>query len=325
MQEIRQEPIQFSSLQSEAQPITAEDPSDLKSDTSPAPLPTSSIPLTRNRSHTKIQADAPLPACDKIMHIPTSKIVPNPNQPRKSFSQPSILKLADSIRQFGIIQPLTVRNSGQNYELIAGERRLRAAKELNLTTVPCIVTNSTDEHSAQISIIENLLRENLNMFEEAEAIESLIDTYGLTQEEIAQKLSCSQSYIANKLRLLRIAPELRSIITENKLTERHARAILRVNDPNLRHLIVSRVISGNLNVSQTEALVESSLICTEKPIISKSIPKHAYKDAESFYNAISKALLSAKSSNLDIKSRKIVGESFTEITIIIPNQGKANK
>ena len=128
---------------------------------------------------------------ERVHQIDTNLIVPNPNQPRKQFAEEAILKLADSIRQFGIIQPLTVRKAGDIYELVSGERRLRASKELGLKQVPCIIVSISEEKSAEISIIENLLREDLNIFEQAMAIEVLIDTYNLTQEQVAERLSNS--------------------------------------------------------------------------------------------------------------------------------------
>ena len=256
----------------------------------------------------------------EVIHpISVNKIVPNPNQPRKAFSEDSIIKLADSIRQFGIIQPLTVRQNGEMFELVAGERRLRAAKELNLTSVPCIIVDINEEKSAQISIIENLIREDLNIFEQALAIETLIDTYGLTQEKVAEKLSSSQSFVANKLRLLRFTQEERDFILQNKLSERHARALLRIYDHPTRKEILETIVAKGLNVAATEELIENTISATGKQNTTKSAEFRQYRDAKSFYIAINRALEQAKSSNLDIKTRKIVGESFTEITIVIPN------
>lgn len=305
-----------------------------------------------------------------IHPIPVSSIIPNPNQPRKEFHHDSILKLADSIKQFGIIQPLTVRKIGDTYELVSGERRLRAAKELNMPFVPCLITNIDEEKSAEISIIENLIREDLNIFEQALAIETLIDSYGLTQEQVARKLSNSQSYIANKLRLLRLSAEERELIIQNKLTERHARALLRVFDEHKRKELLSFVVENGLNVSNTEILVTNFLNgINEKAAVTETEDnrekssqtsqaeatisdeehqsthsthlntpsedvetaeistkvQHTYKDTGSFYNAINRALDCAKSSNLEIKSRKIVGDSFTEITIIIPNKAQSEQ
>ena len=252
-----------------------------------------------------------------IHQISVNKIVPNPYQPRKAFGEDGIIKLADSIRQYGIIQPITVRKCGEMYEIVSGERRFRAAKELNLSQVPCIIVSIDEEKSAEISIIENIIREDLNIFEQAMAIETLIDTYDLTQEQVAQKLSNSQSFVANKLRLLRLTMEEREIILSNKLSERHARAVLRIYDADERKKLLQKIASEGLTVASTEEIVDK--------ILSKDQPKKkkdltTYKSVSSFYCAILRALDTARNSNLSVKSRKIVGDSFTELTILIPNQ-----
>lgn len=256
---------------------------------------------------------------EQIWSIPTSKIFPNPNQPRKSFSEDSIIKLADSIRQFGIIQPLSVRRNGEDYELIAGERRLRAAKELNLDFVPCVILEATEEKSAEISIIENLIREDLNIFEQAMAIQVLIDTYGLTQERVAEKLSNSQSFVANKLRLLRFSSIEREIILKNKLTERHARALLRIPDEDLRLSILNKIAIEGINVAKSEELIEK--------LLDKNTPKQkqpTYKDVTSFYTAINRVIDTMSHSGFKIKSRKIENDNFTELTILIPKETQSN-
>lgn len=276
---------------------------------------------------------------EKVHSISISSIIPNPNQPRKDFPEESILKLADSIKQFGIVQPLTVRKVGEVYELVAGERRLRAAMELNMNFVPCIVINISEEQSAEISIIENLIREDLNIFEQALAIETLIETFNLTQEEVAKKLCSSQSFIANKLRLLRLSKEEREIILNSKLSERHARALLRIFDEDKRREALNYIVNEGLNVAKSEMLIESILNDNTSKEKTKNDHKSdgdereakceeqgkeqkTYKDTETFYFAIKRALESAKASNLEIKSRKLVSDTFTEITIIIPNQPK---
>ena len=253
-----------------------------------------------------------------ILHIDVKKIFPNPSQPRKSFSEEGIIKLADSISRYGIIQPLSVRQIGENYELIAGERRLRAAKELNLTTVPCIISNVTEEKSAEISIIENLIREDLNIFEQAEAIEALIDTYNLTQEQIAEKLSNSQSFVANKLRLLRFNAQEREIILKNNLTERHARSLLRISDNELRRKLIDRITKNNLNVAATENLIESYIMQNSNANCDKNSQKLSKKSISALYLAINKAIDNIKSQGIDIKSRRVEGKEFTEFTILIP-------
>lgn len=254
---------------------------------------------------------------EKIHSIEVQKIVPNPNQPRKVFNEESIIKLADSISQYGIIQPLTVRKIGESYELVAGERRLRAAKELGLATVPCIITDINESKSAEISIIENLIREDLNIFEQAEAIEALIDTYGLTQEQIATKLSNSQSFVANKLRLLRYNSNERELILKNGLTERHARALLRVLDPDLRTKLLNQIISEGLNVAASELLIDAHI---NKQSNEQKQAKTGYKSVSAFYTAINRAIESIKSTGLAIKSRRVEGDEFTELTIFIPKE-----
>ena len=258
----------------------------------------------------------------EIMQVSVSKIIPNPNQPRKFFAEDGILRLADSIKQHGIIQPLVVRQCGEYYELIAGERRLRAAKELGLDTVPCVISDINEEKSAEVSIIENIIREDLSIFEQASAIEALIDTYNLTQEQVAEKLSVSQSFVANKLRLLRYNNEEREIILQNNLSERHARAILRIFDHEMRVNVLKQVANKGLNVTKTEELV-SSLINPEADMsATNSARDRSYNDTTAFISAINRSIECAKNGNLNIKTRKIVGESYTEITIILPNKPK---
>ena len=193
---------------------------------------------------------------EKVWQIETSRICPNTAQPRQDFDEDAIVKLADSIRQYGILQPLTVRKIGPeseyDYELIAGERRLRASKMLGLVTVPCILVDVNDEVSAELALVENMLRENLGMFEQAAAFAKLNEKHGLTQEEIAKKMSLSQSAVANKMRLLKLSPEERKKIGDAGLTERHARAFLRISNPATRMSAISRVIKEKMNVSETE-------------------------------------------------------------------------
>ena len=206
-----------------------------------------------------------------VLDLPAEAIIPNRNQPRSTFNQNAIQRLADSIRRYGILQPLTVRkvllpstaarpaHGEAVYELVAGERRLRAAKLAELTTVPCIVINTDDATSAELAIVENLLRENLNMFEQAEAFERLIREFHLTQDEAARRVSMSQSAVANKLRILRLLPEERQKILQSGLTERHARALLKLTEPSLRGEVLDRIIDKKMNVSATEAYIDKLL------------------------------------------------------------------
>lgn len=200
---------------------------------------------------------------EKVWQIETSRICPNTSQPRQDFDSDAIVKLADSIRQYGILQPLTVRKietEGEyDYELIAGERRLRASKMLGLATVPCILVDVNDEVSAELALVENMLRENLGMFEQAAAFAKLNEKHGLTQEEIAKKMSLSQSAVANKMRLLKLLPEERKKISDANLTERHARAFLRISNSATRMSAISRVIKEKMNVSETEKYIAELL------------------------------------------------------------------
>lgn len=196
---------------------------------------------------------------EKVLQIEVALIRPNTSQPRQDFDSDAIVKLADSVRQYGILQPLTVRKTQNEeqyrYELIAGERRLRAAKMLGLARVPCLLIDVDDEVSAELALVENMLRENLGMFEQAAAFATLSEKYGLTQEEIAQKMSLSQSAVANKIRLLKLSPEERKKIGDAGLTERHARAFLRISNKTTRMEAISHVIKEKMNVAETEKYV----------------------------------------------------------------------
>lgn len=200
-----------------------------------------------------------------VYSIATEKIKPNQAQPRTEFNIAGITKLADSIRRYGLLQPLSVRKTHQNlrfgeeYELVAGERRLRACKMLGMKTVPCIIIDAEPERSAELALVENIIRENLNMFEEARAFSVLSTQYSLTQEEIAAKLSLSQSAVANKLRLLRLSKEEQELILSSGLTERHARALLRIPAPSIRRSALEYIICNKLNVSDSEAYITKLL------------------------------------------------------------------
>ncbi len=199
----------------------------------------------------------------RVLQIKTDDIRPNRAQPRADFDQNAIIRLADSIRRYGILQPLTVRLSEPDdiygYELIAGERRLRAAKMLGYLTVPCVVMNVSEQTSAELAIIENLLREDLNMFEQAYGFRKLIENHRLTQEEVARKMSMSQSAVANKLRLLRLSYEEQRLVLESGLTERHARGVLRIDEPEKRIEVLHTIIDNKMNVQKAEEYIDDLL------------------------------------------------------------------
>lgn len=208
----------------------------------------------------------------RIHSIPADRISANPHQPRRDFEDLSLFSLANSIREHGMLQPITVRQipaaepcDTEQYQLIAGERRLRAAVSVGMSHVPCIILEADNRRAAELALIENLQRENLNLFEQAGAIAALIDIHAMTQEEIAHALSVSQSCIANKLRVLRLTEEEREIILSYHLTERHARAFLRIRELELRRNTVRAVARSGLNVAQTEQYIDTLLTDTVLP------------------------------------------------------------
>jgi ParB family transcriptional regulator, chromosome partitioning protein len=197
---------------------------------------------------------------NEIKFIAPEQIVPNLYQPRKFFDEEAIDELAQSIKVYGIIQPLSVRQMGErSYELVAGERRLRAAKRLGLNEVPVILIDITDKDSAAIALLENLQREDLNFIEEAEAYYNLIQDHSYTQEQLAEAIGKKQSTIANKLRLLKLSAKIRKILLDNKLTERHARALLKLPDEQMQLEVLDTVVNKKLNVKSTEELIEKTL------------------------------------------------------------------
>jgi ParB family chromosome partitioning protein len=265
-----------------------------------------------------------IPEGAAIKLLPVKDISPNPSQPRRFFEAEAIASLADSIRQYGIIQPLTVRHliHGDKYELIAGERRLRAASLLGMESVPCVILETDETESAALAIIENLQRENLNMFEQAAAISSLIRMYDLTQEDIARKLSVSQSFVANKLRLLRYLPEEKTLILSSALTERHARALLRLSGED-RLLALRHVIENHLNVAETEEYVESVLHPSaekaQKPVeMPKIRQKWVVRDVRLFVNSIDHAVDVMRQAGIDAVTTRSETEEEMEIRIRIP-------
>ncbi len=222
----------------------------------------------------------------QVLLIPLDEIRPNRDQPRQVFDQEELVNLAISIRMNGILQPLTVRPVEKGYELISGERRLRASRLAGLITVPCIVIDADGAKSAVFALIENLQRQDLSFFEEACAIEKLMKEYGLSQEETARRLGRAPSTVSNKLRLLTLPKAARVMIAENGLTERHARALLRLKSENVMP-ILTYIIEKGLNVQQTEAHIDSLLEQKESP---KRKTKLMFSDVKIFLNTINNAI-----------------------------------
>jgi ParB family chromosome partitioning protein len=184
------------------------------------------------------------------------EVQPNPFQPRKTFSDEQLQELVDSIREKGILQPLLVRRKSDGYELIAGERRWRAAQRAGLREIPILVRDVSDSEMLEISLIENIQRENLNPIEEAEAYKRLMEQFHLTQEEISKKVGKDRTTVANMVRLLRLPPEIKLSLAEGKITMGHARAFLSLDGIDKQKLLWKRLLSGGLSVRQTESLVK---------------------------------------------------------------------
>ena len=253
----------------------------------------------------------------RVLQLQIDDIFPNPYQPRAVFSTDELKALSDSIRQNGILQPLIVRTVGEQYELVAGERRLRAAKLAGLTSVPCIVMEVSDRNSAILALVENIQRSDLNCFEEAAALEKLITCYGMTQEDAAMQLGRAQSTVANKLRLLRLTEEERKKILENNLTERHARALLRLGSSEARLQALEKIIRLGLNVEKTELMIDD--------MIGQSREKESFrkrsvllKDVRLFTNTINHAVETMQAAGIPAASQKIQFDDYIEYRIRIP-------
>ena len=263
----------------------------------------------------------------RVLYLSVDAIRANPDQPRKYFEPEALRELAESIGRYGILQPLTVRRGEDGYELIAGERRLRAAKLAGLREVPCLAVRSDEEESALLSLIENLQRQDLHYMEEAAAIAKLIAVYGLSQEQAAERLGKSQSAVANKLRLLRLSDGEQEKIEENGLTERHARALLRLEDEEEREEVLSIIIKREMNVSRTEEYIED-LICAKsrlaeresKPKGSEQKRKLVIRDIRLFYNSIDHAVDVIKKSGIPVESTRKEVEEGVLISTLLPKK-----
>lgn len=254
-----------------------------------------------------------------VLLIPVDKIRTNPNQPRKYFDPDELSSLGESIRRNGILQPLSVRaeDGDGKYELIAGERRLRAAAESGFDRVPCIVINADSTQAAVYSVIENLQRRDLNFFEEALAIESLGEKYGLDRAQLSEKLGKAPSTKSNKLRLLRLPEDIREKMISADLTERHARALLRIEDLNKLHAATDTVIKRSLNVAQTEKLVNAILDdeTAHKPHVIK-----LFKDVRIFVNTINHAVDTMREAGIRAESLRTETQDSIEFTVRIPKE-----
>lgn len=262
---------------------------------------------------------------NEINLIPTEKLLPNPYQPRHRFESEDMLSLSNSIKENGILQPLLIRRvSNSNYfEIIAGERRLRASIMAGLDEVPCIEVECDYNTSAVLSILENVQRSDLTFFEEANAIAQLMNAFGMTQSEISLALGKSQSALSNKVRLLKLPADVRYFIEKENLTERHARALLKLENEQDIWAILNIVKEKSLNVEQTEKLIEN---LTEKK---ENKPKRnivrVFKDIRIFVNTVNKAIETMRASGIEAESNKTETDEYIEFTVKIPKTASTDK
>lgn len=251
----------------------------------------------------------------QVLLIPSEIIYPNPNQPRRSFDQEELVNLAISIRMNGILQPITVRETQNGYEVVSGERRLRASRLAGMLSVPCIVIDVNSFKSAVYALIENLQRQNLGYFEEAVAIERLMKDFGLSQEETAKQLGKAPSTVSNKLRLLSLQSEARNLLCEHGLSERHARALLRLPEDKILP-VLNKIIERKLNVTQTEAYIEE--ILSEKQ--GNRITKTMFSDVKIFLKTINHAVETMKKAGIKADIKKEEQEESYVYHIKIPKK-----
>jgi ParB family chromosome partitioning protein len=232
---------------------------------------------------------------EQITEIKIDKIKTNPFQPRQEFKQHEIEELAHSIDNFGLIQAITVRKKETGYELIAGERRLRAAKFLGRELIPAVIRNLNDQEMAEIALIENLQRKDLNFLEEAQAYQQLINKFNLTQSELANRVSKSQSTIANKLRLLKLSAGVRNELIAANLSERHGRTLLKLDSAEEQLKIIKEIKKKGLNVRESENLIK------KEPVKKKKKIKHISDDLRLFANSLEKRITEIKDSGINVE------------------------
>ena len=258
----------------------------------------------------------------EFIDIDITLITTNPFQPRKIFSDEALSELASSIKEYGVIQPLIVRRTDSGYELIAGERRLRASVLAGRVSVPCIVRVSEDKETAELAMIENLQREDLHFFEEAAGYEKLLSQFFLKQEDLSCRIGKNQSTIANKLRLLKLPSRIRDFVYQNGLSERHARALLKIEQESEQLEILTTVIDKNLTVKETEALIEKiELDRAAEQIKTKRKPMlRIIKDVRIFINTMNELVTQMKKTGLPVQMKQEQDEDTVTITMIVPKR-----
>ena len=264
----------------------------------------------------KLRKSGKYPAQGAVLLIPTADIRPNPHQPRRDFPLDSLMELAQSISENGILQPLTVSLEEGVPTLVAGERRLRAAKIAGLSEVPCVEVRAEARRRQVLTLIENLQREDMNCFDTAEGIRHLIDSYELTQCEAAQQLGMSQSAVANKLRLLRLPEDERYALVAAGCGERHARALLRLADRTCRLQVLERVVAEKLTVAQTERLVEDQLAGR----VRRKPAKPLIRDVRVFFNTVNHAIDVMRRGGIPAESTRREEGDYIEYVVRIPKK-----
>ena len=264
---------------------------------------------------------------ERVLTLRVEDIRPNPHQPRQTFDDEGLRELASSIRRHGILQPLTVRSAGGGkWELVAGERRLRAAKLAGLEKVPCIRREADDRESALLALVENLQRRDLDFIEEANGINQLIRMFGMSQEEAARRIGKSQSAVANKLRLLRLPPDVLEALRQNGLTERHGRALLRLPDGDRQRAALLYIIDNGLTVAATDAYIDALLQEPEpepEPPRPGSRRTFVLKDVRVFLNSLSRSIDLMKQGGIDAGVQREETEDRLILTISIPKNKAA--
>ena len=259
--------------------------------------------------------------CDlDVSYVPIDKIIANPSQPRKYFEDETLAELSDSIKEYGVLQPILLRDDGKSYTIIAGERRYKAAKLAGLEKIPAIIRTMDSCEVALIALVENVQREDLNFIEEARAYKKLMDDFGLTQIEIAEKMNKKQSTISNKIRLLSLPDEIQSSILENKLTERHARALLKLGDEEDRKQVIKRIIQNNLNVKQTEKLIDEISQKKEEALRRKN--KINYISYKIYLNTLRKAFNQIKEMEKNAIFKQEDKGEYLEVKIVLPKKDR---
>lgn len=260
---------------------------------------------------------------DEVVQLPVRKIEANRYQPRSVFDEEKIKELAQTIHTHGMIQPIVVRKldeEGEGYELIAGERRWRAVQLLEWENIPTIIRNMNDAETASVALIENLQREELTVIEEANAYSKLLDIHSLTQEALAQRLGKNQSTIANKLRLLKLPEEVKNAVHDKNISERHARALIKIDDPEKQKHILQLIIDSDLNVKQTEEQIAKLDEVVEKKKKQKPVLKGVNKDIRIAMNTIRQSLNMVSDTGVNVETDEQDLDDYYQFTIKIPKK-----